>query len=168
MANGKLLVYLLRRDLRVCDNPILHHLGTVKDHGFTHLLPIYIFPAHQIEVSGFIDNPDATSPYPEARSRIGKFWRCGPHRAKFLAQSVWDVKESLESMNSGLEIRVGKQSDFVKHLIENLKDTTLGAVWMTKEDSSEEVVEQNEIASVCKANGVDFKLWVDEKYFIDE
>ncbi|PTD03473.1 hypothetical protein FCULG_00012838 [Fusarium culmorum] len=41
MAGNKLLVYLLRRDLRTIDNPILHHLATF-DHGFTHLLPIYI------------------------------------------------------------------------------------------------------------------------------
>jgi hypothetical protein len=96
MASKKLLVYLMRRDLRVCDNPILHHLGTAKEHGFTHLLPVYVFPAHQVEVSGFIDDPDLKSPYPEARSRIGKFWRCGPHRAKFLAQSVWGITTSPE------------------------------------------------------------------------
>ncbi|KAM0363004.1 hypothetical protein ACHAO7_011150 [Fusarium culmorum] len=41
MAGNKLLVYLLRRDLRTIDNPILHHLATF-DHDFTHLLPIYI------------------------------------------------------------------------------------------------------------------------------
>lgn len=169
MADSKLLIYLMRRDLRVCDNPILHDLGLMKDrYGFTHLLPIYVFPAHQVEVSGFIDDPDATSPYPEARSRTGKYWRCGPHRAKFLAQSVWDVKESLESMECGLEIRVGKQSDVVRHIIENLTDLKLGAVWMTKEDSTEEITEQNQIALVCNANGVDFRLWIDEKYFIDE
>lgn len=170
MASGKLLVYLLRRDLRVADNPILHHLAAAKDHGFTHLLPIFIFPAHQIEVSGFIDDDNVKSPYPQARSAVGKFYRTGPHRAKFLAQSVWSMKTALEDIGSGLVVRVGKQGEVLQHLVEQFKDegTTLGAVWMTEEKSSEEIREQKDVASVCADNGIDFKLWADEKYFIDE
>ncbi|KAI8408127.1 hypothetical protein FOFC_11060 [Fusarium oxysporum] len=61
MAGNKLLVYLLRRDLRAIDNPILHHLAT-SDHGFTHLLPIYILPPHQIETSGFVPPPPRRPP----------------------------------------------------------------------------------------------------------
>src|SRR4051812_20077249 len=79
MSDSKLLIYLMRRDLRVSDNPILHSLATEKDHGFTHLLPLYVFPAQQVEVSGFIHAEGKKSPYPEARSQVGGFWRCGPH-----------------------------------------------------------------------------------------
>jgi deoxyribodipyrimidine photo-lyase len=171
MASGKLLIYLLRRDLRVTDNPILHHLATAKDHGFTHLLPVYVFPSHQIELSGFLkDGEENKSPYPPARSEVGKFWRCGPHRAKFQAESVWDLKHSLEELGSGLLIRVGKPSDVLQHLISHLKDQqpTPSAVWMTEEKSSEEIKDQKQLASVCKEAGVDFKLWADEKYYIDE
>ncbi|GJN81312.1 hypothetical protein PLIIFM63780_004845 [Purpureocillium lilacinum] len=129
MAAGRVLVYFLRRDLRVIDNPILQHLATAE-HGFTHLLPV----------------------------------------AKFLAQSVWDVKESLEKLGSGLVIRVGDAKDVLSHLIDGLRDkaTTVGAVWMTKELSSEEKIEQDAVESVCSANGIDFKLWLDEKYFVDD
>lgn len=170
MAGGKLLVYLLRRDLRVSDNPILHHLATARSHGFTHVLPVYIFPAHQIEISGFIDQQDAKSPYPPARSAVGKFWRCGPHRVKFLSQAVWCMKTSLDSLGSGLVIRVGKHGDVLQHLVANFKgeDTAVSAVWMTEENSWEELREQKDVASVCADNGIDFKLWPDEKYFIDE
>ncbi|KAJ6444043.1 putative cryptochrome DASH [Purpureocillium lavendulum] len=169
MAAGKLLVYLLRRDLRVTDNPILHHLATASDHGFTHLLPLYVFPAHQIEVSGFVKDGEK-SPYPPARSRVGGYWRCGPHRAKFLAQSVWELKENLEQLGSGLVIRVGDAKDVLSSLIQGLKDKapTVGAVWMTEELSSEEKDEQEAIASVCSANDIDFRLWPDEKYFVDD
>lgn len=169
MAGGKLLIYLLRRDLRVTDNPILHHLATGKEHNFTHLLPIFIFPSHQIEVSGFLTE-GAKSPYPQARSQVGGFWRCGTHRARFLAQSVWDVKQSLQGLDSDLLIRVGDPKDVVSHIISTLKDYGAGvsAVWMTEEKSSEEWQEQEDISSVCSDFGIDFQLWPDEKYYVDD
>lgn len=169
MSGGKLLVYLLRRDLRVADNPILHHLATTPNHGFSHLLPIFIFPCHQIEVSGFLKHGE-TSPYPKAVSQVGKFLRCGPHRAKFTAEAVWDLKNNFEDLNSGLVVRVGSTEDVLKHLFRGLKDKgrDVGAVWMTEELAWEEVKEQEAVASACAEYGTDFKLWADEKYFIDE
>ncbi|ODA78648.1 hypothetical protein RJ55_06030 [Drechmeria coniospora] len=171
MAAGKVLVYLLRRDLRIADNPILHHLATSTDHGFTHLLPIYVFPSLQIEVSGFVKDGESL-PYPEARSRVGKYWRCGPHRAKFLAQSVWDLKDSLERLSSGLLVRVGDVRDVLEHLLEAFGAApaapAVDAVWMTEELSSEEKHEQDAVAALCSESGVDFKLWPDEKYFVDD
>ncbi|KAH7305025.1 DNA photolyase, FAD-binding/Cryptochrome [Stachybotrys elegans] len=163
------LIYLLRRDLRVADNPILHHLASTPNHGFTHLLPVYVFPSHQIEVSGFLKD-GAVSPYPKALSPVGKFWRCGPLRAKFLAESVWDLKNSLENLQSGLAIRVGKTEDVVDHLLRHLRGSNaeVGAVWMTEEKSYEEVQEQQAIEAACSNHSVDFKLWQDEKYFIDD
>lgn len=169
MAGGKLLVYLLRRDLRVSDNPILHHLATSKDHGYTHLLPVFVFPSHQVEVSGFLKDGEQ-SPYPPAVSEVGKFWRCGPHRAKFLAQSVWDMKKTLEGLENGLAIRVGSSKDVVQSIISHFKDQgpSVEGVWMTEEKSYEEKKEEDSIASLCSASGVDFQLWPDEKYFVDD
>jgi deoxyribodipyrimidine photo-lyase len=169
MARSNLLIYLLRRDLRVSDNPILHHLATNKDHGFTHLLPVYVFPHHQIEISGFLKEGE-TSPYPQALSQVAKFWRCGPHRAKFIAEAVWDVKKSLEDLNSGVLLRVGSVQDVLGQLIPALKEQQhdVGAVWMTEEKSYEEKQEQDSAASVCAEAGVAFKLWADTKYFVDE
>ncbi|KAG5931358.1 hypothetical protein E4U60_006157 [Claviceps pazoutovae] len=169
MTRTKLLVYLLRRDLRVADNPILHHLASVSDHGFTHLLPIYVFPAQQVEISGFLKN-GATSPYPPALSRVGKFWRCGPHRAKFLAESVWNLKTAYEELGSGMLIRVGSTKDVVEHLIGEMKDTatSVNSVWMTEELSGEEKEEQEAMASLCSKRDIDFKIWKDEKYLVDD
>ncbi|KAG6101432.1 hypothetical protein E4U30_002105 [Claviceps sp. LM220 group G6] len=169
MSRTKLLVYLLRRDLRVADNPILHHLASVSDHGFTHLLPIYVFPAQQVEISGFLKS-GATSPYPPALSRVGKFWRCGPHRAKFLAESVWNLKTTLEELGSGMLIRVGSTKDVVEHLIGEMKDTatSVNSVWMTEELSMEEKEEQEAMASLCSKRDIDFKIWKDEKYLVDD
>lgn len=53
MANEKVLIYLFRNDLRVADYPVLDYLASV-DHGFTYLLPVYVFPALQMNLSEFI------------------------------------------------------------------------------------------------------------------
>lgn len=169
MTRDKILIYLLRRDLRVTDNPILHHLSTNSNHGFSHLLPIFVFPHYQTEISGFLKDGQK-SPYPPALSQVGKFWRCGPHRAKFLAQSVWDLKTGLEEVDSGLVLRVGAPQDVLRSVLKHFKDSQeqVGAVWMTEEKSSEEIDEQKALAAVCAEHDVDFKLWLDEKYFIDD
>ncbi|EFQ26657.1 DASH family cryptochrome [Colletotrichum graminicola] len=169
MTATNILIYLFRHDLRIADNPIIHHLSTASDHGFTHVLPIYVFPAHQIEISGFL-REGSKSPYPEARSQIGKFWRCGPHRTKFVAQSVWNLKESLESVHSGLALRAGKFGDVVDDLLRSFADKKqkVGAVWMTAEESVEEKRDEKAVSAACEKHGVAFKTWTDEKYFIDD
>ena len=169
MPESKVLIYLIRRDLRVSDNPILHHLATSEDLGFTHLLPVCVVTPNQYEVSGFINN-GSPSPFPEARSDVGGFWRCGPHRAKFVAESIWDLKTSFESLGSGLVIRVGQFSDTLKSLVEGLKADGLkvGATWMISQEGSEEKQEERSISTYCARENIDFKSWVDEKFFIDE
>lgn len=167
--SSKILICLLRRDLRFSDNPIFHHLASTSDHGFTHLLPVYVFSADQIEVSGFIKD-GSPSPYPEARSKVSNVWRTGPHRAKFITQCVFDLQGHLESAESGLLIRVGKPADVLADLIEGLvkKQQNVGAVWMTKEEGVEERKDQKAIAQLCAKTGADFTLFDDEKYYVDE
>lgn len=171
----KVLVYLLRRDLRVADNPVFHEISKLAQQSqkpFTHVLPIYIFPAQQVEVSGFIQDSSKKSPYPEARSEVGKFWRCGSHRAKFLAESVWDVKSDLQAKGSDLAIRVGLIGDVLDDLVSSFKnqksESEIVGVWMTEEEGVEEKREERAARSVAEKMGVDFRLWTDEKYFIDD
>ncbi|KAH6697533.1 DASH family cryptochrome, partial [Plectosphaerella plurivora] len=169
MGATNILIYLLRHDLRVSDNPIFHHLASVKDQGFTHLVPVYVFPAQQIEVSGFIRD-GSKSPYPEARSQLGNYWRCGPHRAKFLAQSVWNLKKSLQTLGNDLCIRAGNFEDTLESLLKGFaeKKQKVGAVWMVGEEAVEEKRDERDIARLCSEHGVDWKLWQDEKYFVDD
>lgn len=164
-----ILICLLRRDLRFSDNPIFHRLASTSDHGFTHFLPVYVFSADQIEVSGFLTDGSA-SPYPEARSKVSKVWRTGPHRAKFIAECVFDLKGSLESAESGLLVRVGKPGEVIADLVEGLlqKHQKVGAVWMTKEEGVEECNDQKAIAEICTKRGADLCLFEDEKYYVDE
>lgn len=170
----KILIYLLRRDLRVADNPILHELArlsTQSQRPFTHVLPVYVFSADQIEVSGFIGPGKGPSPYPEARSKVAGFWRCGRLRAKFLAESVWDSKTDLEALGSGLEIRVGSPQDAVRSIVRGYadrQDVEVHGLWMTAEEGWEEKREEREVEQFMEREGINFKLWPDEKYLVDE
>ena len=171
----RILVYFLRRDLRLADNPVFHEvhkLAQLSQRPFTHVLPVYVFAAQQIEVSGFVSEPGSKSPFPEARSEVGKFWRCGPHRARFLAESVWDLKTQLEKAGSGLVVRVGLLGQVVEDLLKQFqqahKDVSVSAIWMTEEEGVEEKREERDVRQTAEKFGIDFRLWLDEKYFIDE
>lgn len=203
MSNEKprIVLYILRRDVRLSDNPVFtaasrhvtrqhdsilpsnpdsrtrddsltsEHRGT----SVTHLLPVYVFPAQQIEVSGFLSSPSEQSPYPEARSQVAKLWRTGPHRAKFIAEGAWDLKQRLEGLGcgSGLQIRVGLIEDVVNNILAYYSKSgeskgEIAEIWMTANESVEEKEEQQAVKRIAKQNGVDFKLWGDEKYYIDE
>lgn len=197
----RILLYILRHDVRLSDNPIFYSasqqidprrtssatanprkrddspLSEHEDSTFTHLLPVYVFPANQIEVSGFLSSPSDQCPYPQARSQIAGVWRTGPHRLKFIAEGVWDLKTRLEGLQcgSGLEIRAGRIGDVVKDILEyyskdsgGKKDTDVVGVWMTDDAGSEEKADEKVVKSITKQYGVDFKLRADEKYYIDE
>lgn len=175
MTLQKVLIYVMRRDLRLADNPVfheIHKLSQQSQNSFTHILPLYVFAAQQIEVSGFLKDPGCRSPYPEARSEVGRFWRCGPHRAKFLAESVWELKSQLRKSGSNLDIRVGTLGKVIEDLLVQLKQqndkTPVSAIWMTEEEGVEEKSEERDVRRAAEKAGVDFRLWIDEKYFIDE
>ena len=171
---SRVLIYLLRRDLRLTDNPIFNELSRLNSQSqkpFTHLLPVYVFPAEQIEVSGFIPCDGGHSPYKEARSQVGRFWRCGRLRAKFIAESVWDLKKDLESIGSGLAIRVGSLQDAVKSILDgyrNRNDVEVHGLWMTSEEGWEELYEEKLVKQLIEREEKEFQLWKDEKYFVDE
>ena len=171
---SKVLIYLLRRDLRLADNPIfneLAHLNSQSQKPFTHILPVYVFPAQQIEVSGFLAPGEQRSPYKEARSEVGAFWRCGRLRSKFIAESVWDLKKDLEAVGSGLEIRVGLLQDVVRSLLDGFRDrddSEVHGVWMTSEEGWEELQEEKAVKKIVEGEDKEFKLWKDEKYYVDE
>lgn len=171
---ARVLIYLLRRDLRLVDNPVFHEIARLNGQSqkpFTHLIPVYVFPANQIEVSGFITSNEERSPYREARSQVGGFWRCGRLRAKFLAESVWDLKKDLQSVGSDLELRVGTVPDVVRSIVEGFReslDVQMHGLWMTSEDGWEEIQEEMLLKKIMDREDKEFKPWTDEKYFVDE
>ena len=175
MSRPKILIYLLRRDLRFADNPIFHEI--IKTHQqshtqYTHLLPLYIFPANQVEVSGFLASPSEKCPFPEARSQVGRFWRCGPHRARFMAESVYDLRKALQGAGSGIEVRVGLVADVLRNVLQAYKKKDVSGdvvgVWMTSDEGVEERRDERDVKKACDEAGTSFRLCRDEKYFIDE
>ncbi|KAL1311302.1 hypothetical protein AAFC00_001483 [Neodothiora populina] len=171
----RVLLCLLRRDLRLADNPIFHEVARLHQQSespFTHLLPIYYFPSNQVETSGFLQSPDRKSPYAEARSQVGGFWRCGALRAKFLAESVWDLKRDLEKVGSGVAVRVGTAHDVLGTVLqaynERKEEFEITGVYMTNEEGVEEKREERDVRKLCRQYDTNLKIWVDEKYFIDD
>ncbi|KAF2212150.1 hypothetical protein CERZMDRAFT_84544 [Cercospora zeae-maydis SCOH1-5] len=170
----RVLVYLLRRDLRLADNPVFHEIAKLNAQSqkpFTHVLPIFVYPAEQVEVSGFLASEQEKSPYKEARSRVGNFWRCGSHRVKFLAESVWDLKKDLQKVQSDLVVRVGSVKDAVGSILDGYRakdGAELHGLWMTSEEGWEEKNEEEAVKSLLEKDGKEFKLWVDEKYYVDD
>lgn len=194
MAVGapRILLYILRRDVRLSDNPIFHaasqHLKAARSSKpptslssepssthFTHLLPVYIFPANQVEISGFLTKPSDKNPYPEARSQVAKVWRTGPHRIRFMAEGVWDLRKKLEGLDcdAGLEVRVGRIPDVVSDILEWYSEAgenkgKITGVWMTDDDGTEEKGDEKSLRKLTEQHGVDFKVWKDEKFYVDE
>lgn len=173
MSSPRVLIYLLRRDLRLADNPIFHEVSQnfqQSHQPYTHFLPIYVFAAQQIEVSGFLSSDNDRSPFPEARSKAAGFWRCGRQRATFLAESVWDLKQSLHSIGSGLEIRVGLAGQVIQDLLKAFKKVNVEvvAIWMTEEEGAEEKNEEVDVKEAAEKAGSKFRLCRDEKYYLDD
>jgi deoxyribodipyrimidine photo-lyase len=202
----RIILYVLRRDVRLSDNPAFHYAAQqlkrakaetpktpsngdgrsrddslTSEHGgapFTHLLPVYVFPANQIESSGFLSSPLDRSPYPEARSQVAKVWRTGPHRAKFIGEAVWDLKQQLEGLDcgTGLEMRVGMIEDVVRDIVEafpqnGVQDESkpkISGIWMTSDDGCEEMDEEKAVGKIAAKHDIPFKVWVDEKFYVDE
>lgn len=166
MGQARALIYLLRRDLRLSDNAIFN--AVASERGISHLIPLYVFNPSQYELSGLAQLEDNQKyPYPEARSRIGKFWRCRPHRAKFLAESLFDLKKSLKAAGSDLLIRAGKPetviSDLVKHL--DHAGITVDGVWLSRDCASEEEAEERAIAKSLP-NHVKLRVFDDESTLV--
>ncbi|KAK5735983.1 hypothetical protein LTR17_007818 [Elasticomyces elasticus] len=171
---SRVLIYLIRRDIRLADNPIFNEIARLHKQSqkpFTHVLPVFVYSAEQIEVSGFLAPGEIRSPYREARSQVGGFWRCGRLRAKFVAESVWDLKKELETVGSGLAIRVGSLKDAVQSILDGYRersDAEVHGLWMTDEDAWEEYEEQEEVKGLLHKEDKEFRVLTDEKYFVDD
>ena len=81
---------------------------------------------------------------------------------------MWDLKGNLEKIGNGLCIRVGMVGEVISKFLELENEITVGGVWMTGEEGVEEEREERDVKHACEKSGVDFKLWLDEKYLVDE
>ena len=61
------------------------------------------------------------------------------------------------------QVVAGLLQNFRKH-----EDTEVYGIWMTSEEGVEEQREERDVRKTAEESGIDFRLWNDEKYFIDE
>jgi len=108
------LIYWLRHDLRLHDNPVLAALPAATDA----LLPVYCFDPEYF-------GPDAYLGLPKV----------GPHRMAFLLASLADLQASYAALGSGVHFVVGRPAEVLPALARQLGAQ---AVWASAEHTTEE------------------------------
>lgn len=72
------------------------------------------------------------------RSRLGNFWRVGRHRAKFLVETVFDLKKAYESKGGGMLLACGNPEEVAIKVVQALvkNGVKVDGVFTQKEVSS--------------------------------
>uniref|UniRef100_A0ABM5GMQ2 Cryptochrome DASH n=1 Tax=Pogona vitticeps TaxID=103695 RepID=A0ABM5GMQ2_9SAUR len=137
---------LLRQDLRVRDHPVLHWAQNNADW----VVPLYCFdPRHY------------------AGTHHYNFPKTGPHRLKFLLESVRDLRETLKEKGSNLVVRKGKPEEVVRNLIDQLG--SVAAVAFHEEVTKEELEVEKALRQVCSEKGVAVQtFWGSTLYHRDD
>ena len=82
------------------------------------------------------------------------------------------MREELEEVGSGLEIRVGMIGEVIQEILKGFAkwddDSKIGGVWMTEEEGGEEKREERDARKLCEEHDIELRLFKDEKYLIDE
>jgi hypothetical protein len=96
-----------------------------------------------------------------------------------MAEGVWDLKDRLEKLDcgSGLEVRVGNIGQVVQNIVDWYSDERYGdksdhaevtGIWMTSDIGTEEKTDESHTRSIAEKSNIEFKLWKDDKYYVDE
>ncbi|KAK7104365.1 hypothetical protein V1264_019096 [Littorina saxatilis] len=124
----KTVIYLFRSDLRVHDNEALQWAHRNGDH----ILPLYCFDPRHFAGTYHFNVP-----------------KTGPHRLKFLLESVTDLRQNLQKLGSDLIVRQGKPEVVVSELIKQIGKEGVEALIYQKEICKEEVDVEKALGSKC-------------------
>jgi len=113
--NPKVSIVWFRNDLRLHDNEAIYEASIASDK----IIPVYVF------------DPRVFS----AKTNFG-FAKTGKFRARFILESIADLKKSLQSKGSDLIVRVGKPEE---ELMKIVKDTKASWIFCNRERTQEEV-----------------------------
>lgn len=121
-------------DMRLHDNPALQK--SLLQGGNSNVIPVFCFDPR------IFGN--------DARSRINDELKCGPKRAKFVLESVEDLRANLERKGSGLLVAHAQPEVFLDQLFESVGEPALtnGKVICQEEVCSEE---QNVVKAIERA-----------------
>lgn len=115
-----------RNNLRLHDNEALH-----KALDYNTVLPVYVFDPRWFGKTAF------------------GFLKTGPHRARFLLETLQNLKENLQSRGSDLIVREGKTGQILAELAEQYEASVIFA---EKEVTSEEVAIEESVAKQVNTN----------------
>ncbi|XP_038246376.1 cryptochrome DASH-like isoform X2 [Dermochelys coriacea] len=139
-------ICLLRHDLRYHDSEVLHWAQNNADY----IIPLYCFDPRQY-----------------LRTYYYGFPKTGPHRLKFLLESVKDLRQTLKKKGSNLVVRKGNPEDVVHDLITQLG--TVAAVAFHEEATKEELDVEKALQRVCAQHGVKIQtFWASTLYHRDD
>ncbi|KAJ3411318.1 hypothetical protein HDV05_002382 [Chytridiales sp. JEL 0842] len=144
----RIIICLLRYDLRIHDNPILFHANQHLQS--THLLPIFCFDPRQVDISA-IPLPGLDKFTPPLTRHYG-FPKSGACRTKFLLESVADLQKNLKSRGSDLLVGFGRPEDVVKRVVDGLigKGHAVLDIYYQKEFTAEEITVERNLAKASQ------------------
>lgn len=145
-ASGRIIICLLRNDLRYHDNEVLLWAHRNADH----IVPLYCFdPRHYMGTHYY------------------NFPKTGPHRLKFLLESVQDLRNTLKKKGSNLLLRRGQPEQVIEDLIKQIGPVS--AVALQEEATKEELDVEKSVKQVCTQHGVKFHtMWGSTLYHRDD
>lgn len=131
------IIYWFRNDLRLKDNQALSAAVGSADE----IIPVYVFDPRQFE-----------------KTKLG-FRRTGALRARFLIESIAELRENIRQKGGDLLIRTGKPEEIVAKLAE---DYNADYVYTSKEIAPQETRIESSLSKNLKTANVDIKLfWMD-------
>jgi len=143
---ARTVICLLRNDLRVHDNEVLLWAHRNGDY----IIPLYCFDPDHFKGTWHFSFP-----------------KTGPHRAKFLLESVQDLKKNLISQNSNLVSEISKPLDCIKRLTKYCSEISKPVVDVVfqKEVTFEEINVENNIKEFCKNHDINVQeIWGSTMY----
>ncbi|NP_001084438.1 cryptochrome DASH [Xenopus laevis] len=133
---SRVIICLLRNDLRLHDNEVLHWAHRNADQ----IVPLYCFdPRHYVGTHYF------------------NFPKTGPHRLKFLLESVRDLRITLKKKGSNLLLRRGKPEEVIEDLVKQLGNVS--AVTLHEEATKEETDVESAVKQACTRLGIKYQTF---------
>lgn len=107
-------ICLFRNDLRIHDNPILHH---AQKSIANYILPVYIFDPQFFDISRI---PGLSEKHEPPTTWFYKLPRNSNNRVKFVMEAVSDLQASLKRRGSDLCVQFGKPDVVLGRIVDRL------------------------------------------------
>jgi len=144
----RISIYLFRNDLRVHDNEALLWAHRNSDH----VLPVFCFDPDHFKGTWHFNFP-----------------KTGPHRARFLLQSVADLRQRLEDHGSCLYVDQARPVDTLRDLLGKLGEAANISLVYQKEVTYEEVKVEEQLKDLCEKQRISVReVWGSTFYHLED